>query len=229
MVNISNENLKLNIQIQLKKKIDNITTEDLNKIEFITLEGDLNNSNNIYVNIDDLKQFPNLKSIYLKKYYITQEVYDYILKINGLQSIIFAKCMFENVYPVKSSITSMELNRCYVDDYMFLSSLTALDSLSILYPYNEKEVDLNNIRTLNKINKLILDGCMLTNFNALNYLKELDYLSLLNTNLPQDSYQVINSLDNLKIIYSPIIDKSKLTKQIEVKSDLIESTLEKQL
>lgn len=96
--NIKNEELKKRIlRVLNKSDLEDITEEDLLKIENISFNKRLVNGEETYIKISDIHFFPLLKSITLKGYLLTMEDIEIIAKQSNIENVSFIGCEFKDI------------------------------------------------------------------------------------------------------------------------------------
>lgn len=225
-MDIKNENLKLFLQTILNKPLTSITEKDLSSISTIALVGKIDNNSNLKINYCDLDLFPNLTEVIISNSYVSLNDLEIIKRYNGLKRICFDRCMFEKGrFPLSNSVSELELIGCYIQDYSFLLSINWLKKLVINNPYTENEINLSYLSNMLGLRSLVLDRCLLENFDNLSNLNRLEILSLLWDSLPDNYSDIFNGLPNLKKLYiSEKYDSSFIKKSIDIKTNLNEFT-----
>ena len=227
MVKIINKNLELFLSIRLGKNIKDIDSSELKNINQIVLEGNAENTEGYSFDEADINQFENLKKITLSRFYITPEIYEYLLSKN-LDSIIFNQCVFSKLPKTQSTLKGLEINKCYIEDYSFLETFKELEKLVITNPYTENEIDIKNINSFQGLKYLILDNCIINNFEYLATCSNIEYLSILGTVVEEGYENIIYKLPNLKELFISEEYIGKLVPtNFEVKTDLREYAFEK--
>lgn len=159
MLEIKNLELKDSLEGILSKKIQEITTDDLNKIEFITLKSNnavIGNEDEQGINLEDLLLFDNLKKCILKNYELSYKELKILEKINlrKLEILELYNCKivldskYENSEKYILNLKSLRLSFC-----------NDIDIGKVFEESNIQSIDFNNCHginyfNLNKINKL---------------------------------------------------------------------------
>lgn len=223
-MNIKNKNLILFLQTILNKPISEITNNDLSMINTIALEGEIRGDSIPIVDFRDLDLFSNINKIIVSNSYISLNDLNKIKEYNNINQICFKKCMFENGnLDFPNNILKLELLGCFIGDYKFLKSMTNLQKLVINNPYTNNSIDLSYISNMKCLKELILDKCILSNFDSLLNLNYLEILSLLWTSLPNNYINILNQLPALKKLYiSEEYNSNLINNSIEIKNNLNE-------
>lgn len=209
----------------------NIEEINVNEIENLVVSNKDMDSEYCEFYPEDLKLFPNLKGIVFNTAVLSSEQMEKISELVNIENINFKDCAFENDSDLSkiTNLKELSMKKCYVEDYSFLENMPNLQILEIIAPQSEEDIDLEKIKSMPNLNKIILDLCNIKNIDKLNG-KNIEYLSLLMTEIPNNNVEFLNALPNLKKLYisekyNYIIDRN----DIEIKNDLIDQTFEKEL
>lgn len=210
------------------KNIDEISMDD---IETISISNKGLNGEFCEFYPEDLLLFKNLKRINFDSAVLSVDDIKRIGNISTLQQISFKTCAFEEDKSLREfkNIKGLILHDTYIDDYSFLEEMEKLEILQIVTPPTEETINLELLHNANSLSMLVLDTCMVENFEALKD-KPIEYLSLLMTKLQESDINFIRQLPNLKKLYineefGNLINRDN----IEVKYNLIEETFAKEL
>ena len=227
MININNNELKRFIETVLNKNITDVSDSDLEKIEniSITIKDGRNSDDFKYLSL-----FPNLRNINISRTNLTpNDILVLNQYIKGVD-VRFYRCFFERqALDLIKLGNSFEMEKCYNDDYSFLSKSTSLKKLRIINPQDESTIDLSNIENNRWLEELVLESCILENFDDMTLLENIEELSLLNTGLPNNYVDVINRLPKLrKLFFDSSYNTRRIRNGIEVKNDLNEFLYEEE-
>ncbi len=226
---ITNEKLKLTFQIIFNKNMDKITPEDLQSLESISINSQGLSPEETELNVlETMKHCPNLKEISFIYTFITKKILE-VLSTTNIKKITFDNSAFEDEKAIHlpESVTYLKMNKCFLDNYdNFLKQLPSmLEILYINYPSDESTIHISLLNQLKKLQKVVLDGCIV-DFNNID-LQECDYLSLLGTSISEKAIEDISHLQKLKKFYiSKKYNELKGIKgfppTVEIKNDLSE-------
>ena len=220
---IKDKNLELYLNIVFNKKIEDITEEDLRTIKTVSYEN--NEDPNKYVlDLTELNKFPNLEGINFHNVLLRKKDIE-VLKEIGIKKLRLHHCAIDdsNNLSLLDELETLESINSYHESYDFLKYLVNLTYLAITNPYTKEIISMDNIIPMTKLKKLALEQCIVDQIDKLKELKEIEFMNLLGTKLPNDIKEILKELKNLKKIYiDEEIDLSELEKTIEIKNTLFE-------
>ena len=167
-------NLNLQRLIALKcNKLDfkDVTDEDLEKIQEITLHGKLINGKMSGIDLESIQLFPNLITLGISDFTLTQGFIRYISELSKLKSIEIISCFFEEI-----DFSTVEEN---LSDIRFIGCR----NLPFKYPKQKSiiitgsEIDFNNIDFSGAENVEIIES------NIKNAYDLIDFTNLVSINL----------------------------------------------
>lgn len=200
---INNYNLEIFLGTYFKKNVKEITKEEFNSLETISLDGI--NIDGIYEKInfaEVMGLFPNLKSMIINNYVFSDEDIEHITD-NGINEFSFYKCDFTNVDNLDrfSNLNQLLLERCIFNDYEFLyDGFDKLDVLCITNPADEEEIDLEKVSCVN-VKEIFLERCIVNNFKALSKFENLEFANLLNTEISKEDLIEIANISSLEDLF----------------------------
>lgn len=225
---INNYNLELFISNYFKKSIKDISNSDLEKLEFISLDGI--NIDNQYENIDFkniMPLFPNLKKIIINNYVFSNEDIETINN-NNIIEYVFSNCNFSAVtnFDILGKCKSLTLKRCnFVNYNFFKNNFLNLQYLEIVNPACEASIDINDLNCL-LVKELYFERCDLLNFQNISKYINCEIIDVLNTFIDSKFILELEKCTKLKKLYiskeyisDDLINKLKL-KNIDIKFDL---------
>lgn len=232
----SNQNLELFLMNCFKKKINEISDDEINSLETISLDGiDISG---IYEKIDFefiINMFPNLKKILISNYVFSEDDIKNIGNSNA-SKYMFYNCDFTNVdnCDIMSRVEELHLERCKFKNYDFLyNDLKNIKILSIINPSNEIEINIENLSCKN-VEKMYLESCILLNQEYINGFKSITYLDVINTRIEENFVNKLlecEKLQELCILEKYITDEQQKTlkdKGIAVKFNINDELIERE-
>lgn len=199
---IKNETLNQNLEIILNKNRQNITPEDLGRVEGICFSKVDKTGEQSYT-FDELLSLPNLSRLTVTATFVTNEDIKILSKLPNLKSLDFTRCVLADDidYSELSTVEDLSISRSFINNYHSLSSATGLKSLVLFFPYNEDEADLdiNDISSEETLEHLTLEGCDIANATSFSRFSKLKTLNLLSTSVQH--FDFINYLNSLETIY----------------------------
>lgn len=223
MVKIHSESLKLYLETILNKSIKNIILDDLDKVTVLVFDKSMDNDDRS-VFLDDIFQFNNVDKVVISNAMVSKENIE-LLKHKKIKAIRFNKCAFEDDTSIAQldSLNSLEMIKSYNDSYEFLSSLNNLEFLSIANPYTEEPINMTYISGMKNLRKLILQKCILDDFECIINCQNINYLDVLWSDLSGDLVDVFNNMKNLNKLYiSNCHNLNGINTSISIKNDLID-------
>lgn len=202
MKKIHNESLIKSLQIILNKKVENITEDDYKKITNITFTKTNKEGQQSYL-ITELLNFKNLHTVSIENSKISFWDIRVLSTLNNIQTINFNHCFFEKevqntIFYIKK-LKNLSLKNCYIEDYSIMFSKLNLNSLEIVFPYNEQTIQINSLSNLINLKFLTLEGCNIEKEEDFKNLKNLEILCLLSTQVRDLTF--INEMSKLNKIY----------------------------
>ena len=201
---IKNKHIIEYLQVLLNKPLSKITPEDLKNIKSIKYSKWDADSNKVY-DIREILLFENLNSISIFNSFVTIEDIEIISRLNNLSNITFIHCQFQPgiVFTKLSRIKSLTIQNCYIENYNILSELDKLNNLQIIFPLNDKEIDIKVLSNMSELETLSLEGCIIDDVESLEKLAKLKILSLMYAS----NIRNLNFLRNIKSLKKVYIEK----------------------
>ena len=221
----TDNSLILCLQVQLNKKIEEMTEDDFKMIESLSFDSRCIDGS---VNINDfskIKLFSNLKVINVNNAILSNESLSYF-NLPNIQQINLINCTFVDDVDFSniSGITELSLNKCFVDDYsLLLKSLEKIKSVHIINPYDDNEIDIESLNC--NLEVLVLEHCIIKNTNLLEKFDACVMLSLLNSSMDNVDLQFLKKMKSLKQLfisrkYMEEVNSLNLNHMIDVRFNL---------
>ena len=211
---IKNKNLELYLSNYFGKNIKEITKEDLESLEELSLDGlNIENEYEIINFKEIMEMFPNIKRITISNYVFTKENINDIA-LNNIKEYSFYKCDFKSITNLDminhSNILMFE--NCILNNYDFVKSdFDNLEVLCISNPIHNEEVNLMNIESQN-IKELYLEKCIVSNFKAITKFQDLEFINIHETDINKDELFQFANLVKLEAI---VVDEMYLDNEIK--------------
>ena len=172
-MNIASDCIKMYLMVKFNKNIDHISENDLLSITSVPISG---NSKNIF--FGDLFKFKNLVELNVDGVNLKNEDLNIISRLK---------------------IKSLSLYRCSFESYEFLRHLKDIEQLHIISPINTQPLNIQLIN--NNLFELVMEDCVVDNFESLISFENLKILSVLKTIMPDNYIDVINKLKSLEVLF----------------------------
>lgn len=190
MVEILSKELKETLQGILGKEFEEITKEDLDKIELITLD---------YFKdflLDDLLLFNNLKKCILKNYELSKKEINILENLNKLEILELNNCKINS--ECKLNLQKLKLSFC---TNIEIGEIFNESNINEVYLYNCDKITLSNMNKITKLNQITLDEMNITRKMAMDMDKSLiKNINLNNCNINLLARSKIKSLEENKKI-----------------------------
>ena len=211
---IKNKNLELYLSNYFGKNIKEITKEELESLEELSLDGlNIENEYEIINFKEIMEMFPNIKRITISNYVFTKENINDIA-LNNIKEYSFYKCDFKSITNLDminhSNILMFE--NCILNNYDFVKSdFDNLEVLCISNPIHNEEVNLMNIESQN-IKELYLEKCIVSNFKAKTKFQDLEFINIHETDISKEELLQFTNLVKLEAI---VVDEMYLDNEIK--------------
>lgn len=211
---IKNKNLELYLSNYFGKNIKEITKEELESLEELSLDGlNIENEYEIINFKEIMEMFPNIKRITISNYVFTKENINDIA-LNNIKEYSFYKCDFKSITNLDminhSNILMFE--NCILNNYDFVKSdFDNLEVLCISNPIHNEEVNLMNIESQN-IKELYLEKCIVSNFKAITKFQDLEFINIHETDISKEELLQFTNLVKLEAI---VVDEMYLDNEIK--------------
>ncbi|MDD6272332.1 MAG: hypothetical protein PUA90_02295 [bacterium] len=225
---IKNYNLELFLSNYFGKNIKEVTKEELEQLESISLDG--LNIDSFYEKIDIkevLNLFPKLNSIVINNYVFTDEDIKLINTLNIIE-YSFYKCDFKSIKEKElfKHAQILMFENCAFKNYEFLqNNFDNLEVLCISNPKDEEKIDINLLNAP-KLNELYLEKCLVNNLNLMEKYNNLEFINILGTDITKEEILKLTNMEKLSILVvgeeyidNEIIEKFN-NKNIEIKNNL---------
>lgn len=211
---IKNKNLEIYISNYFGKNIKEISKEELESLEEISLDGlSIENEYEIINFKEIMELFPNIKRITISNYVFTRENINDIA-LNNIKEYSFYKCDFKSIKNLDmlnhSNILMFE--NCILNNYDFIKNdFDNLEVLCISNPVHNEEVNLLNVNSIN-LKELYLEKCIVSNFKAITKFQDLEFINIHQTDIGKDELLQFINLVKLEAI---VVDEMYLDNEIK--------------
>ena len=163
-----------------KPKGSNISLDDLDSIDFLTLNATTLSSTVNDVAIEDLLYFRNLKHCTLINFEISNKEVFVLNNCSSLTNLQFCNCSFSKIKEhLVGNIDMISIISCSNFNIRYICSLKNISVLNIM---DMKKLKLNGIENLCNLKKLYLQNISNLNLNFIKYMNNLLYLNLNGSN-----------------------------------------------
>lgn len=209
------------IMFKLDKLENNFTQDELNLIEEITIDYNEIREEEQYFDFKNISLFSNIKSLELINFYIDKNDLEILLNMNKLTNITFEKCEFENADLISGlKIVSLSLINCNINNYHFIYIMKNLEELSII----NGSIIIDGINKLNNLKYLQLSYSKILDKHKYLLLKKLKELYIDNTNIVNLNFlQYLEELERLSISKKQFVNNKKLLEELNKKKVLIKN------
>lgn len=232
----NNQNLELFLMNYFNKKITEITDEEINNLETLSLDGiDISG---IYEKIDFefvISLFPNLKKIVINNYVFSDEDVESINK-SSARKFVFYNCDFTKIkkYDILKTADELYFERCnFEKNDVLYNEFSNIKVLSVINPSNEEEIDIEKISSTTIV-KMYLENCIISNQKSINKFENLEYLDIINTSIEKmfiEGLLECGKLRELHVLEKYLNDEEKnklVQKNIIIKYDNNEELFERE-
>lgn len=211
---MKNKNLEIYLSNYFGKNIKEISKEELESLEEISLDGlNIENEYEIIDYKEIMEAFPNIKRITISNYVFTKENINDIA-LNNILEYSFYKCDFKSIKNIDmlnhSNILMFE--NCILNNYDFIKNdFDNLEVLCISNPVHNEEVDLMNIDAL-KLKELYLEKCIVSNFKAITKFQDLEIINIQGTDINKNELLQFTNLVKLEAV---VVDELYLDEELK--------------
>lgn len=149
---------------------DNIQEKDLQEIENLTLNKKLLNGKENDIELNELKFFPNLKTLTIINFYIDEKVINIINVKKMLWAVQFSKCKFENIIPINKKIEYLIIDECKNLEHDLINNNETIKIIG-------ENVDFNLLK-IDETKQLYLQKSNVKNLERVLEYRNLKYLNL---------------------------------------------------
>lgn len=149
---------------------DNIQEKDLQEIENLTLNKKLLNGKENDIELNELKFFPNLKTLTIINFYIDEKVINIINVKKMLWAVQFSKCKFENIIPINKKIEYLIIDECKNLEHDLINNNETIKIIG-------ENVDFNLLK-IDETKQLYLQKSNVKNLEKVLEYRNLKYLNL---------------------------------------------------
>jgi hypothetical protein len=177
-----------------KLDITEITEENLNSIEEISLNAIGNNGIKNNYDFRDFNKLPNLKFISLQNFTIKNYETNAINRCANLEGLQFAHCIIKSKSRLQGNLEIISFDQCKNLHFKYIS---ILKNLKILKFSNILFLNLKNIGMLKNIEKIYFENGRIFNFKELANLKKLLYIRIVKCKWNKSQEKFLN--ENIEI------------------------------
>jgi len=192
---IRNENLALYLGFKLNKIGNEFTTEELGELTELNLNQLNEFGEKEEVDVEVLDYTPNLETLTLRNFEITDELIERIKKMPNLKSIAFDRCLisdFSKIGEINVDYLSISNNRFLTTDFLKGKKYKGL----ILN--DSDNIDIANIADMEGLEVLYVTNSHVENPNMIGKLKDLRTLHVENSDIEDISFmQELEKLDTV--------------------------------
>lgn len=172
---------------------DKVLESDFSNVEDLTLNKYKFNGKENDIDLSELRYFKNLKTLTLINFQIDKEIIKSINDNDFLWAIQFSSCKFKDIIPVKQEVDYLILDYC---ENINLELINNNKTVKII----GSEVDLKQLKQMDKIESLYLQDCKIKNTEEILKYKKLKLLNLDGSIL--ENNDILKKLyKNIKIYY----------------------------
>lgn len=194
MIKIENKELANYVMFKLDKIENEFTESELNEIDEIVLSPININDEYVSIDINIINYFTNLKKIFIKNLFISNDYINNLKKFKYLKRIYFEKCEFEDENKIVDlNLEQIELINCDIWNYEFLYKMNNINSLTVV----NGNVSIEKINNLKKLIYLQVSYSNIEDIMNIN-LPLLEEIHIDNTNI--NDISIVNNLEKLKKI-----------------------------
>lgn len=174
-LDIKNPEVKSYLEYQLEKKVDEINSNDLDRITEITIMGKLLNGKTIDEELLDLKLFKKLKSCMIKDFVIKDSNVEIINSLKDIEIFHFDNCIFKNSKEIEVSVNNLIFTFC---DNVALEKWKNVLNTEQIRMVSCKKINYKGINKFQNLRKLYLQSMNIKELNIIDSLPQLEYLNL---------------------------------------------------
>lgn len=218
-INIKDENL-LKI-LQIKMSAENIN--DINKIEEISISDKNLADEKLNINLFEISNLKNLKSLSIKFFEITDEIVECLNSLEHLECIKFLMCDFKNTKSITKQLKKLIVNNCKEFKLNMIEN-NITEKISI---QNSGIIDIYELTKYDLIKVLKISECTVISLPKVSMFKNIEklYLNSINLDLEFD----ISEMKKLKFVSlngSKTMDKEKYLQNLKSQNANIEIEFE---
>ena len=184
-----------NLLRTIKLKLCTIPTKNYKEIENISLSNKNFLGNTLNIDLKEISELDELKSLSLKFFEITDEVIESINSLKKLNNIEFYMCEFKTNKKLSCNIKSAIIYCCKNLEFEILDETINIENLELT---NSGIVDLNKLQNFANLKNLKIRDCLIISLPRISNLINVEQLYLNNINLEFDFE--ITKMKELKFI-----------------------------
>lgn len=171
---------------------DEISEQDLNNIEHLTLNKYKLNGKESDINLSELYFFKNLRTLTLINFSINKDFIKIINEVKFLWAIQFSSCGFEDVVPINQSVSQLIFDYCKNFKCELINNNKIIKIIG-------SEVDLKQLNKIDNTKELYLQDCKIKNTEEILKYNRLELLNLDGSNVENDN--ILDKLDKRIRVY----------------------------
>ena len=193
------ESRKLKEILQNILEIEEITENDLKKIENISLNKKKLNGKENDIELKEIEKIPNLKTIVISNFEINNQILEILNNHKKLGIVQFSRCKFREIIPINKNIKYIVIDKCQDFKWDLINNNEIVRII-------DAKVEFSGRENLNKTKELYLQKCAIQNSIKLCEYPKLKVLNLDGSKFEKD---IINNMSkNIKLswkdTYNPI-------------------------
>lgn len=193
------ESRKLTEILQNILRKEEITENDLKKVENISLNKKMLNGKENDIELKEIEKIPNLKTITISNFEIDNQILEIINNHKKLKILQFSRCEFKEILPINKNIKYIVIDKCQ----NFKCDLINNNEIVRII---DAKVELSGKENLKQTKELYLQNCEIKNSIKLCEYQKLKTLNLDGSKFEKDIINNINK--NIKLsckdTYNPI-------------------------
>lgn len=171
---------------------DEISEQDLNNIEHLTLNKYKLSGKESDINLSELYLFKNLRTLTLINFSINKDFIKIINELKFLWAIQFSSCGFEEVVPINQSVSQLIFDYCKNFKCELINNNKIIKIIG-------SEIDLKQLNKIDNTKELYLQDCKIKNTEEILKYNKLELLNLDGSNVENDN--ILDKLDKRIRVY----------------------------
>lgn len=176
-----------------KKTNENITEEDLLNVEEINLNNKTFSGKEKNINLKEIENLVNLKSIYIQYFSIDDNVIDILNSLKKLLAVRFSSCKFINTRMLDNgNIKNISIEYSDIKDY---TKVSCAENIKIL---GEEKLRIDDLMNKNRVENLYINNSKIKNFENIKDFTNLKKLNIDGSKV--DNKKILDALEGKVII-----------------------------
>lgn len=171
---------------------DEISEQDLNSIEHLTLNKYKLNGKESDINLSELYLFKNLRTLTLINFSINKDFIKIINELKFLWAIQFSGCDIEDAVPINQSVSQLIFDYCKNFKCELINNNKIIKIIG-------SEIDLRQLNKIDNTKELYLQDCKIKNTEEILKYNRLELLNLDGSNVENDN--ILDKLDKRIRVY----------------------------